>query len=91
VGAADWVGVGINRRLAHVCAMSSDRYRLDEDAPSNATVCHYGVWDALEDDYARLGDEYGYGLTLREARWMMQMLNGHDPTRRRGTRADAGP
>jgi hypothetical protein len=46
----------------------ASRFWLDEDAPNNAVIRHYGVFDHVEDDYATTptGD-YCYGMTHAEA------------------------
>jgi hypothetical protein len=50
------------------------RYVIDDEAINNVTVRHYGVWDRDREDWAELGDEYGYGLTLDEARDLLRRL-----------------
>jgi hypothetical protein len=43
-------------------------FTLDEDAPSNTTIHHYGIWDDAEDNYATTATgDYCYGMTLAEA------------------------
>jgi len=60
----------------------AERYMLDEDAPNNAVLRHYGIWDSCREDYAEIDGDEAWGMTRAEADEALERLRSAFPKER---------